>query len=330
MRSVALGDTFYAAVGSRAFATGVPEAIGGTPDISCIELDGTNAVIDTGATIAAHGSLTAVNILTIVATSANGYEAGKTYGVVVDTGTVDSVSVVGEVIYEFYVETAAQTAARLFYESVYPTGCVISTTTGNTTGRINLTDVLDAQSTDADQVGKVLTVWDATNGQVADVVITSVQSARLFNVVQVADGSVMDFTVAANDRVWQKDVVSVGSIMANEDGAVLTEVGGDGDHLTALTVLRGVPTTNSAFTFQFTMHDSTDGWSLEPGITVTAEVSKDGAAFAAASGTVTEVEEGVYEFAAAAGDMNCAYGSFKFTGTGCRPTVVNFVTDSGV
>lgn len=456
MRSVALGDTFYFAFSSRAFDDGVPEALGGTPDLSCIELDASAGVIDSGVTVAAHGTITALNVATVVATSANGFEAGKVYSVVIDTGTVDSVSVVGEQVYEFYVETAAQTAARLFYESVYPTGCVIATVTGNTTGRINLSDVLDAQTTDADQVGKILTVWDASNGQVLDVLLTSVQSARLFNVENVIDGSAMDFTVAAGDRVWLRDVVAapavtgggldaagvrsaVGLASADLDtqlgtiagyidteiatllsnlSAVLTDTGttldnkidaidtvvdairavtdnlpnsgaltnldaaissravaGDemalvdgaitaakiasnaiaaakladnaitaakiaSDAITEIqnglataagvTAIRGIPAKNAAFTFTFTMHDATDGFSLEPGITVTAEVSQEGGNYAAASGAVTEIEEGLYQFAGAAGDMNADYGAFKFTGTGCRPTVVPFVTDGGV
>lgn len=100
------------------------------------------------------------------------------------------------------IMSQAQDAARLYNECVYPLGCTIATTTGNTAGRILLTDVLDSDTADASLVGATLAVWDATNGQVEHVTIVSVQSARLFNVVCTSDGAVMDFTVAAGDRVW--------------------------------------------------------------------------------------------------------------------------------
>jgi hypothetical protein len=115
--------------------------------------------------------------------------------------TVDSVTPAAIICY-FKIETLAQQAQRLHQDSIYGLGCVIATTTGNTTGRILLTDVLDAETADASLVGATLAVWDATNGQVEHVTVVSVQSARLFNVVCTSDGAVMDFTVAAGDRVW--------------------------------------------------------------------------------------------------------------------------------
>ena len=115
--------------------------------------------------------------------------------------TVDSVTPAAIICY-FRIETAGEQAARLYRESVFPASPVITTTTGNTTGRINLTDILDAQTADASLVGANLAVWDATNGQVEHVTIVSVESARLFNVICTSDGAVMDFTVAAGDRVW--------------------------------------------------------------------------------------------------------------------------------
>jgi hypothetical protein len=205
MRVVALGETFYAAIGSRAFSTGVPEALGGTPDISCIELDGTNAVIDTGATIAAHGSLTAVNILTIVATAANGYEAGKVYGAVVDTGTVDSVSAVGEVIYEFRVKTASELAIDEFNDAMYPDH-VVATTTGNDTTHVNLSDIVPAAAT-ADQLkGEILKIkWvgGTYDGLVLAARITSYAVTNQLAAVELLDGSVLPETLAAGDMIWR-------------------------------------------------------------------------------------------------------------------------------
>jgi hypothetical protein len=60
--------------------------------------------------------------------------------------------------------------------------------------------------------------------------------------------------------------------------------------------------------------------------TVTEEVSKDGAAFAAAAGTTTEISDGVYAFDATAADMNADVVVFKFTATGADPVVVAIAT----
>lgn len=120
------------------------------------------------------------------------------------TGVQIGGNVSGMVVYGPYIEieSAVSKVIRLYNEAVYGTWADISTTTGNTTSRINLTDVLDAQVADGDLVGSEWDVWDATNDQWVRVIVTSVQSARLFNVAVLADGSVMDFTVASGDRVW--------------------------------------------------------------------------------------------------------------------------------
>jgi hypothetical protein len=114
--------------------------------------------------------------------------------------TLDSQVVVKQ--WSCEIMSLPQDAQRLYADSIYPLGCTISTTTGNTASRMNLTDLLDAQVADGDLVGSTWDVWDATNGQWNRVTIVSVESARLFNVVLTADGSVMDFTVAAGDRAW--------------------------------------------------------------------------------------------------------------------------------
>jgi len=57
-----------------------------------------------------------------------------------------------------------------------------------------------------------------------DVVVTSVQSTRLFNVINAIDGSVMDFTLDVGDRVWQKDVVMVGGLGSQAKADVNAEV----------------------------------------------------------------------------------------------------------
>ncbi len=98
-----LEETFYFHFTTRRFSTGAPHTLAGTPSLSAYE-DNSDTQITAGLTLAADAdSKTGFNRVTVVATAANGYEADKDYSIVIEAGTVDSVSVVGEVIGEFRI-----------------------------------------------------------------------------------------------------------------------------------------------------------------------------------------------------------------------------------
>ncbi len=102
-----VGETFYLMFTTRDYDTGAPATLAGTPVVSAYE-DNSATQITAGITLGVdHDSVTGLNLLTIVATGANGYEAGKDYNLVITTGTVDSVSVVGEVVGTFSLEAGA-------------------------------------------------------------------------------------------------------------------------------------------------------------------------------------------------------------------------------
>ena len=107
MRDITLEDTFYQLFTTRAFATGIPTVLAGTPVVSAYENEGLTQ-ITAGITLGVdHDGVVGLNLLTVVGTAANGYENGKDYGLVITTGTVDSVSVVGEIVAEFTVGRSA-------------------------------------------------------------------------------------------------------------------------------------------------------------------------------------------------------------------------------
>lgn len=96
-----VGDTLYFMFTTRRFTTGAPHQLAGTPVVSAYEDDSTTQ-ITAGITLGVdHDGVTGLNLLTVVATGGNGFEAGKQYNLVITTGTVDSVSVVGEVVATF-------------------------------------------------------------------------------------------------------------------------------------------------------------------------------------------------------------------------------------
>lgn len=104
MNDFKLGDTLDFKFTTRAFATGVPTTLSGTPVIQIYE-DNSITQISAGITLTADfDGVTGLNNLRIVATSGNGFETGKSYACVISTGTVGGVSVVGEVVQQFSLE----------------------------------------------------------------------------------------------------------------------------------------------------------------------------------------------------------------------------------
>ena len=106
----ALGSTFDLKFTSRAFTTGAPFTLAGTPVVSAYP-DNSTTQLTAGITLTVDfDTVTGLNNVRVVATSGNGYAAGSNYDLVITTGTVNSVSVVGEVIGSFSLE--ARSAVR--------------------------------------------------------------------------------------------------------------------------------------------------------------------------------------------------------------------------
>lgn len=107
MTDFALGTTFDIKFTTRRFSTGAPFTLAGTPAISAYP-DNSLTQLTAGLTLTVDFDVvTGLNNIRVVATSANGYVAGSSYALVITTGTVDGVSVVGEVVGEFTLERGA-------------------------------------------------------------------------------------------------------------------------------------------------------------------------------------------------------------------------------
>lgn len=107
MTDYALGSTIYIPFTTRAFGTGVPTTLGGTPALSVLEENNATPITSGVSVSVDRASVTGLNEATIVASSGNGFESGKSYGLYISTGTVGGVSVVGEVIAHFTIEKAS-------------------------------------------------------------------------------------------------------------------------------------------------------------------------------------------------------------------------------
>jgi hypothetical protein len=102
MRYITLGDTFDVKFTTRRFSSGAPFALAGTPVVSAYP-DNSTTQLTAGITLTVDfDGVTGLNNVRVVASSGNSYAAGN-WALVITTGTVDSVSVVGEVIENFVI-----------------------------------------------------------------------------------------------------------------------------------------------------------------------------------------------------------------------------------
>lgn len=90
------------------------------------------------------------------------------------------------------------------------------------------------------------------------------------------------------------------------------------------TIVAGIgPQQNQVFSdLEFLMVLSSDGQTPATGLTVTGERSLNGGAFAAVTGTIAEVSDGIYQIDASAADMNAAVITFRFSSATALDTFI--------
>ena len=107
MRDITLEDTFRHQFTTRQFSDGVPTVLAGSPVLSVIEENNATPITAGVSVSVDRASVVGLNEATVVATAANGYEAGKSYSIYISTGTVGGVSVIGEVVGQFTIGLSA-------------------------------------------------------------------------------------------------------------------------------------------------------------------------------------------------------------------------------
>lgn len=101
-----LEDTVFLPFTTRAFATGIPTALV-SGEVQIYE-DASITQITAAETLAVSlDGVAGFNMVTVVATAANGFGAGQSYTLILSAGTVDSVSVIGEVVGHFTLDMSA-------------------------------------------------------------------------------------------------------------------------------------------------------------------------------------------------------------------------------
>jgi hypothetical protein len=108
---VRLGDTLDFYFTTRRFTTGAPFAL--ASGVISAYVGNSVTQITAGITLDVDfDGVTGLNHVRVVASSGNGYAAATNVTLVITTGTVDSVSVVGEVVGSFSIEARALASAE--------------------------------------------------------------------------------------------------------------------------------------------------------------------------------------------------------------------------
>lgn len=180
----ALESTFDHKFTSRAFATGIPTAIA-SGTVVIYEDNSTTEITAAETLTVSFDGIVGYNNLRVVATAANGFEAGKSYSAVLSVGTVGGVSVVGETVHSWTMERSSAvmptTAGRTL--DVTATG-----TAGIDWGNIENKDA--ANDLSATDIQLADTVTDITNS-------VSVNGLTLITTTIATLASQTSFTLAA-------------------------------------------------------------------------------------------------------------------------------------
>lgn len=362
MRDITLEDTFRHQFTTRAFATGIPTVLAGTPVLSVLE-ENNATPITAGVTVSVdRASVVGLNEVTVIATAANGYESGKSYAIYISTGTVGGTSVIGEIVGQFTIELAAA-----FTRLGAPAGASVSADIAGvpTVAEFNARTLIAASYFDpaADAVANVTLVATTTantdmrgtdSGLLAasaptnfgDLVITVTTGLVSVGTNNDKSGYSISGTITtldglnnfapATDAVANVTLVATTTTNTDQrgtDNAALatvlgTPVGADiAADIAAVKADTVIPEKNVAFSNIYVlMVDSTDHVTPKTGLTLTAQRSIDGAAFGAVTGTAAEISNGIYQFDASAADMNGDTITFRFSGTAADDTFLTIVT----
>jgi len=228
-----LGDTFDTKFTTRQIS-GAPSTLGSSPVISAY-VGNSNTEITAGITLSVDfDSRTGLNNVRVVATSGNGYATASNYQLVITTGTVNSVSVVGEVIAEFSIENRSAglkptVAGRTLDvsatgEAGVDWGNVGSPTTSNalTGTTIATTQKVDVETIKTNAVVNGGTVTFPTNATLAST--TNLTAGTIATVSGNVNGSVGSVTGAVGS-VTGLTASDVGAIKAKTDSLTFTVAG---------------------------------------------------------------------------------------------------------
>ncbi|KKL64803.1 hypothetical protein LCGC14_2161300, partial [marine sediment metagenome] len=170
---------------------------------------------------------------------------------------------------------------------------------------------------------------------------TEVTDGTVLSNIMTKGSDTSDFSVATDSLEGSRDAIvaqdtttNVAAILVDTGTTLeahLTDIKGtafvkDTNSLVNLAGTPGIEKNVALSAFMFTMVDVTDGYTPETGLTVTAQISKDGAAFVAANNSVSEISAGWYKIDFDQAEMNYDTLAWRFSATGCRDRSITVTT----
>jgi hypothetical protein len=230
MTDYTIDDVIFLPFTTRAFATGVPTAMAGSPTVEIYENASTTPIVEgAGKLVLTQGlnGIAGFHMATVTLSAANGFEAGKHYTLVVKTGTVGGTSIVGETVGEFtiawssaYVRLGAPAGASVSADILVIDNFVdgIESTLGTPAGASISADVaavkvdtaailVDTGTTLDGRIPAALVGgrMDSSTGAMAAGVVTAAAIAT--NAID-ADALAADAVAEIADGVWDEDATA--------------------------------------------------------------------------------------------------------------------------
>ena len=332
-----VGDTFDIKFTTRQFSDGAPTTASG---LTVAAYPGNSTTeITAGITTTFSGGFDSraglVNVR-VVATTGNGYASGTTYYLVATAGTVGGTSIVGEVVGAFTLGRSAAAVRVGTLATAASTGDPGTTTTlvaylkqlvnilagsaGIATfpaeaapaNAVSLAEVIRAIHTDVTGINGA-----AMRGTDNAFLAASAPSNFSDLSVTATTGRVDVASVAGTSQTAGDIIGVLGSPAGASVSADIAEIEGQTRVFERAAAANDIP---------FLMVDETDGVTPETGLSVTAQRSLDGGAFGSATGTVSEVGNGIYVIDASAADMTADNIIFRMSATGAADTFFHIRT----
>lgn len=329
-------------------SAGVPTTLSGSPVVS-IYKDNSTTQSTAGVTLTADfDSVTGLNHVRITLSSDTSfYSAGSSFDAVITTGTVGGTSVVGEAVASFSIANRAGyldvTNSAALHNVVNSPGRQLRAAAGNTeviyptSGTVSLasatssTATLDAGASAVAQAyqwdvielltgtgaGQSRLISNYTTGRVATVVpawTTTPDNTTGFQILPTGQVQVVSYATNQDPGTY---------VLLTPANKLLTSAAG---YVTATGLRIEKNTAYSNFTFA--MFDATDPKTPLAGLTVTAQRSIDGGAFASCANSVSAISGGAYKINLANTDLNGDNVILQFTATGAVTRFISIATQT--
>lgn len=298
-----LGASFDTKFTTRQIS-GAPFTLAGTPVISAY-VDNSTTEITAGITLSVDfDSRTGLNNVRVVATGGNGYATASNYQLVITTGTVNGVSVVGEVIAEFSIEN--RRADVQFWN-----GTQVATPATAGIPDINVKNMNNVAAS-------AITTIKAVQGLAVDGVITTLTNLPAITANWLtAAGTAADFGAELATAIWTDTTAGDFTVAASVGKSVMNGVAlGTGLTVNDLTTKTGFALTSA--------YDAAKT-AAQAGNAMTLTAAYDAAKTAAQAGDAMALTGG--ERTTLAGVINTTAIVESYRANGATPTPAQFMSE---